>query len=119
MVMALDCLPLSGQRRRVCAASCPAPFLHHQRTLALKGRPRNKLAWPLVSFIRGNNHSAVLDFSGMSRQPRQPNEQLSEAETIRRRDAAVRRALTMPPKPYKDGKAGKLSPRRSPPATKR
>src|SRR5215813_11420561 len=27
-------------------------LLHHQRTLALKGGPRNKLACPLVSFIR-------------------------------------------------------------------
>jgi hypothetical protein len=38
-------------------------------------------------------------------------QQYNEAETIRRRDEAVRRALNTPPKPYKDSKVGKAKPR--------
>jgi len=54
----------------------------------------------------------------MTRQPRQQHsEQHSEAETIRRRDEAVRRALNTPPKPYKDAKVGK-KPKPSPPSGK-
>lgn len=49
----------------------------------------------------------------------QPGDQYSEAETIRRRDEAVRRALNTPPKPYKDSKVGKAKPKPSPPSGKR
>jgi hypothetical protein len=45
-----------------------------------------------------------------TRQPRQQQDQYSDAETIRRRDEAVRRALNTPPKPYKDSKVGKGKP---------
>ena len=38
-------------------------------------------------------------------------EQRSEAEIIRRRDEAVRRALNTPPKPYKESKVGKAKPK--------
>jgi hypothetical protein len=56
----------------------------------------------------------------MTRQPKQPtNEHYSEAETIRRRDEAVRRALNTPPRPYKDSKVGKTKPKPSPPSGKR
>ena len=44
----------------------------------------------------------------MKRTPRDET-QHSEAETVRRRDEAVRRALTTPPKPYKDSKVGKAA----------
>jgi len=37
-----------------------------------------------------------------SRQPRRPDQQYSEQETIRRRDDAVKRALSTPPKPLKE-----------------
>jgi hypothetical protein len=53
--------------------------------------------------------------------PNDPDQQHSEAETIRRRDEAVRRALNTPPKPLKDVVAerkaghghGKLGPKPS------
>ena len=57
---------------------------------------------------------------GMTKQPTQSrSEQYSEAETIRRRDEAVRRALNTPPKPYKDSKVGKGKSKPSPPSNKR
>lgn len=37
---------------------------------------------------------------------KQKDHQLSADEIIRRRDEAVRRALSTPPKPYKDSKVG-------------
>src|SRR5258708_3374034 len=39
--------------------------------------------------------------------PTDAKDQHGEAETIRRRDEAVRRALNTPPKPYKDSKIGR------------
>jgi hypothetical protein len=57
----------------------------------------------------------------MTRQPRQPTtgEQHSDAETKRRMDDAVRRALNTPPKPYKDSKVGKTKAKLSRPSDKR
>lgn len=49
----------------------------------------------------------------------QPGDQYSEAETVRRRDEAVRRALNTPPKPYKDSKVGKAKTKPSLPSGKR
>jgi hypothetical protein len=45
--------------------------------------------------------------------------QYSEAETARRRDEAVRRALNTPPKPHKNMKLGKSKPKSSSPSAKR
>jgi hypothetical protein len=47
------------------------------------------------------------------------NQQLTEQQTIQRRDEAVRRALNTPPKPYKDAKVGKAKPKTSPPTGNR
>lgn len=57
----------------------------------------------------------------MTRPTRQPNcsEQYGDAETIRRRDEAVRRALNTPPKSYKESKVGKRKPKSSAPSAKR
>jgi hypothetical protein len=46
--------------------------------------------------------------SAMTRQPRQQHsEQFSEAETAKRADEGLRRALSTPPKQHKDMKKGK------------
>jgi hypothetical protein len=51
--------------------------------------------------------------STMTKPQQKPgSEQCSEAETIRRRDAAVRRALNTPPKPLKDMKKAKAKKKR-------
>ena len=47
------------------------------------------------------------------------SDQHDHAETVRRRDEAVRRALNTPPKPYKDSKVGKAKSKPSPASNKR
>jgi hypothetical protein len=61
-----------------------------------------------------------LGLSGMTRQPRQPTtgERYSEAETVRRRDEAIRRALRTPPTHLKDI-AKKRKPKTGAPPAKR
>ena len=51
--------------------------------------------------------------------PKIENDQRSEAETIKRRDEAIKRALNTPPKPYKDARVGQTKPVRKPPTAKK
>jgi hypothetical protein len=51
----------------------------------------------------------------MNEKSKNTNAALSEAETIRRRDDAVRRALSTPPKPLKEMKKGKAKQQGEPP----
>ena len=57
----------------------------------------------------------------MIREPNKPpsDQQYTEAETIRRRDEALRRALNTPPKPHKDMNLGKRKPKIGAPPSKR